>query len=134
MHFLCVSTLSTAQNNIYSKTYNDSKTATVQNYFSMIDYIMVENKIRHSLIDSRTYSGTYCGSDHRLLVTRLDIRPFIIHKRKQADRKENAVKYNTPLLTDNPNMHKAYQEELLSNVKSKLENRTEDGTNKWYTI
>ena len=56
--------------------------------FNQIDYIIVNERNRQILRDARSYSGTETTSDHRLVVTRIDLvwkRAFSKKQIKKAE-------------------------------------------------
>ena len=100
----------------YSKEYVRKETGEIIKYFSMIDYILVENKLKHILRNSRSYAGTITSSDHRLVVAELDFRNHKIHKPKTI-RNTQEKKFHTSLLIDSADHKKAYQDELRTKIE-----------------
>ena len=72
-----------------------------------IDYIMVEQRYRHILTDSRCYQGTNTNSDHRLLIARMRIDWPTVHNNKSKSNPK-IEKYNTQLLVNDKNKRDAY--------------------------
>ena len=70
-------------------------------YFSMIDYIIIQSKAKPTLRDARTYSGTELFSDHRLVVSRLDTRPFIVHRKHKRTEGQDK-KFDTNRICSDP--------------------------------
>ena len=56
-------------------TWSQQRTDTgaVNTIFNQIDYIICDQKHKHILTDARSYSGTETHSDHRLVVTRIEV-------------------------------------------------------------
>ena len=46
----------------------------IEPIFNQIDYVLIRNEHKKRLTNARTYSGTKCQSDHRLLVVNLDMK------------------------------------------------------------
>ena len=64
-----------------------------------LDYILIDDKYKHILRNSRSYQGTLVESDHRMLVTRMKIQWYIVYK-KRNNKQDNNEKYNTHLLVN----------------------------------
>ena len=64
-----------------------------------LDYILIDDKYKHILRNSRSYQGTLVESDHRMLVTRMKIQWYIVYK-KRNNKQNNNEKYNTHLLVN----------------------------------
>ena len=77
----------------------------------MIDFVLLNQKIKQALIDSRSYGGTLCSSNHKLVVSRMNIRPFIIHKKKSRTPSQ-VPKFNTELLTRNKEVKDQHQKRI----------------------
>ena len=76
--------------------------------YNQIDYILVSNRRKHVLVDSRSYSGTEKKSDHRIVVTRMDINwPRMYKNNNNA----SSPKLNTNMLHD-PEARLKYQTKL----------------------
>lgn len=91
------------------------------NCFSQIDYIIIPNKLKHILLDARVYCNTEASSDHRMLVARLDLRPFRIFQKPRTG--QGQVKFNTQKLCNDEETKRKYQADLLENLQSTPEVR-----------
>ena len=87
--------------------------------FNMIDYILITNTKRQILVDSRSYAGMLKSSDHRLVVSRMEVKWPKMYKHKH---KEISPKINTNMLHD-PEARTKYQ--------SKLKDITADQYSTW---
>ena len=52
---------------------NQSNDKIVINIYNQIDYTVLDQKRKQTLTDARSYRGTETSSDHRLVVTRMEI-------------------------------------------------------------
>ena len=83
--------------------------------------ITIYNQI-HTLLDSRSYSGSELFSDHKIVVTRLRSEWFILCKQKVYSIQKNE-QYNTESLIKNSEIRKKYQQNISYNIEN-LENRS----------
>ena len=58
-----------------SKRTINNKLLTIYN---QIDYILCSKKMKRNLLDSRSYGGATTSSDHRIVISRIDVRIFNI--------------------------------------------------------
>ena len=116
----------------YSSTFVNS-TGEVKNYYSMIDFILINQKLRHSLINARSYGGTLCPSDHKLVVTRMNIRPFIMFRKKSKPLPQD-TKFNTTLLTSNKAVKDQYQKCINNIISRDQETTPSESTNKKWEL
>ena len=123
-------------------TYHNSfsnQAGEVKKYYSMIDYIIINQKMKHTLIDSRSYGGTLCTSDHKLVISRMNIKSYVLHKKKTKKTPKNP-KYNTEQLPKNKQTKEQYQnriKELLTSIEEEASNNEEVPNNintKWSTV
>ena len=54
-----------------------------------LDYILIDDKYKHILRNSRSYQGTLVESDHRMLVTRMKIQWYIVYKKRNNKQNNN---------------------------------------------
>ena len=97
----------------------DTKNNKMISIYNQIDYIICQQKQKHILIDSRSYNGTLVSSDHRLLVSRMNLEFFKIYK---PANKPNTKQYNCSLLTSDIDKREEYQ----NNLTDKLEHIGEE--------
>ena len=94
-------------------------------YRNQIDYILIKNKDNVNIYDSRSYGGMSTKSDHKPVITELEIKwPF-------TKSKKSAKKINYDLLQD-----KNHRREYHLAVTKHLENQPEKKTNqdRWNNI
>ena len=104
---------------ISSGEFKNNRNNPVRN---QIDYLIVKNESKHKIRDSRSYSGIFTDTDHRLV--KLEIREEII---KYKTNKCNAKKFDFDKL-NNSKIEKEYKE----NVEKYMKNS--DGKDKWKLI
>ena len=101
---------------------NKNKTKLITTY-NQIDYIILPQNRKHILRDARSYKGTLVSSDHRLVVSRMDIELYKIHKPKTNLIKNNK-KINSSQLSRNIDQRKQYQQNLSNHLDDIDENQT----------
>ena len=80
-----------------------------------IDFIMIEEEYKHTLTNARTYQGTLTESDHRLLITSINITSWkFVHKNKNANTKNKNQKYDTQKLVNDKNIQTILRMEYAS--------------------
>ena len=75
---------------------------------NQIDYITINKRFRNAIIDTRTFPGADCYSDHVPVVSELKIRLKRINKRKTEERRE------LKLLRTNNQLREAYELEVAN--------------------
>ncbi|XP_057294528.1 uncharacterized protein LOC130623039 [Hydractinia symbiolongicarpus] len=95
---------------------NKDKVITI---YSQIDFIIVLQKQKHILQDARSFSGTMTSSDHRLVLSKIKVKPFQVFKKTRTV-KDNIKKVDITHLTNNENMRKAYQQNLETSLQSNV--------------
>ena len=65
--------------------------------FNQIDYILCQQSQKSALLNARSYSGTEVNSDHRLVITRMKIAPYHLHRLKKQ---KVSPPINTPRLQE----------------------------------
>ena len=80
---------------------------------NQIDYILCPRQQKHTLVDARSYAGTHVNSDHRLLVCRVRIKPYILFKQFKKFQQKTFNCY--PLVNDQNALVK-YQTTLKDNL------------------
>jgi exonuclease III len=104
---------------------------------NIIDYIIIPQNMKEILIDSRTRNGTTHGSDHSLLLAKLDLSCFhiIVSKTSKKYSKPSLskeFKYNINSIRDDPKLQDKYTKVLnnkLNNIvcsNSLLDEMTSD--------
>ena len=83
---------------------------------------MIENKYKHLLRNSRSYQGTLTSSDHRIVITSLQIDWYIVHMHKNIKSNNKNKSFNTNELIYDPTKRQEYQQ--------KIEHRLIDETDK----
>ena len=89
--------------------------------FSQIDYILVPIKRKQCLYDARSYAGTEVDSDHKLVVARMKIDPFILFKRK-INKSPSSIRFDTQKLQD-PEIKSQYQEIIKNSLDTLNKNQ-----------
>ena len=92
-----------------SKAKTDSK-ATIA-IFNQIDFILCKAKAKILLRNSRSYGGTDLNSDHKVVITRLNMKNICLLHKKHPGRK-GQVRYDLPRLTSDPITHESYRRTL----------------------
>ena len=80
--------------------------------YNQIDYILSSEKIKHTLISARNFSGTET-SDHRLVIGKLQVENYDIFKNLNQTHSES---YNTFQLIKWEESKNAYQQQLHENL------------------
>ena len=75
--------------------------------YNQIDYILCGKKIKHTLINARSFSGTETPSDYRLVICKLQVEKYNIFKNVN---KTHSKSYNTIQLTKSEETKNAYQQ------------------------
>ena len=83
--------------------------------YHQIDYIMMQQNRKHILRDARSYKGTQVASDHRVVVSRMDIELYRVYKRKIN--KSDSKKINSNQLR-NDEKRTVYHQEISNNLKN----------------
>ena len=60
--------------------------------YNKIEYILCSEKIKHTIINTRSFSGTETSSDPRLVICKLEVEK---HKTCKNIRKTQSKSYNT---------------------------------------
>ena len=79
------------------------ETNTTKHIYNQIDYIILDQHKKQSLVDARTFSGTETHSDHRLLITRIEVNWAKLYKK--ALKTEFEKKFDTKKLINDPAGH-----------------------------
>lgn len=94
---------------------------------NQIDFILVKRMYRPIVTNSRSYAGTECNSDHRIVITTLNMKLHLLTKEKQAQKQ----KYDPTKLNNMENKRK-FAEEICTNFADKQTNYHELNTNEKY--
>ena len=86
-----------------------TKTITVYN---QIDHILCSEKIKHTLINARSFSGTEASSDHRLVICKLQVKKYNIFENAS---KRHSKSCKTFQLIRSEETKNAYQQQLHEN-------------------
>ena len=78
----------------------------------MIDYILVPQKLKGNLVDARSYSNLETSSDHRLVICKIKVADYLIHKKKNKNIRE---KYDTQRLIHNEQVKEGYAKTVEDN-------------------
>ena len=79
----------------------------------MIDYIMVPQHLKSNLVEARSYSNLATSSDHRLVVCKIKVAQYLMHKPKT---KVNNKKYNIQNLVHNREIQKEYSNTVHNKI------------------
>jgi exonuclease III len=82
------------------------------NIKNQIDYVLVDNRFRNGVQNSKSMPGADCESDHNPVIVTMKIRLQRIHKTKRA------VKFNLDMLKK-PEIRKAYRLRLENQLEEK---------------
>ena len=106
----------------WSSQRKDPSTNMMIQIYNQIDYILMDEKQKQTLIDARSYSGTETYSDHRLVVTRIQINWAKIYKRKMTN--TQVQRFNNKILINDARSRNKYQKEINQRVEElKSENK-----------
>ena len=85
--------------------------------YNQIDYIICQQKQKHILNDARAYKGTNISvsSDHRLLVSRINIEFYKIYK---PTTKPSNKQFNCTLLSSDNDKQEEYRNKLTEKLRS----------------
>ena len=82
--------------------------------FSQIDYILCRTRSKKILQDCRSYAGGRLDSDHKIVITKIDLgKPHILHRQKPK-----RTSYNVSRLTSNRDVQSQYMTSLNSKISS----------------
>ncbi len=98
----------------WSAGRNSKKTLPV---FSQIDFILCRRRSKPMLQDSRSYAGALTYSDHRLVVTRVNLGKISLCYKRPS---QSVTKFNTSELASNPNIQTKYHTSLDSRLSSAI--------------
>ena len=97
----------------WSQQRTNKNTNKIETIYNQIDYILVRMNRKQTLQDARSYSGTECDSDHRLVVCRMSIKSYKMYKRIRT---KKYTRYNTRDLVQDIVIQKKYSEKLKENI------------------
>ena len=86
--------------------------------YNQIDYIICQENQKHLLCNSRSYSNTLTNTDHRIVVTEMNIQMHRIYKK---DNKRKEKPFNSQLLTMNEDIRNQYKNELRTKIEQQIE-------------
>ena len=98
----------------WSQQRTDPGTSTVNTIFNQIDYIICDQKHKHLLTDARSYSGTETHSDHRLVVTRIEVNWSKMYLKKPTVQKEKII--DTEKLINDTDTQMQYQTHITESI------------------
>ena len=98
----------------------NKKTNKVVHIFNQIDYVLCLDKHKCTLQNSRTYAGTLTFSDHRLVVTRMEIEWYSLYK--PPKRTAHGRPINSSLLVNDPGTRSSYQARLSAKLSEVNDN------------
>ena len=87
---------------------------TVLHIFNQIDYIICQQTQKNILTNSRSYAGTMTDSDHRLVITEMNIKPYYLFK----PQKQNQQKFIDCSKLSDSKISDQYRENLSQNLKT----------------
>ena len=87
-----------------------TKTTTVYN---QIDYILCSEKIKHTLINARSFSGTEPSRDHRLVICKLQVENYNIFRNANETHSKSYITFQ---LIKSEETKNAYQQQLRENL------------------
>ena len=100
----------------WSQQRTNKDTKIVTNIFNQIDYIIVDQSQKQCLRNSRSYSGTETTSDHRIVITRMEIHWPRLYK-QQTNMEGNEKKIDIQKLVRS----KEIQEKYKDSIRNKLD-------------
>ena len=95
------------------QTSSSQRSAKIITEYNQIDYILCSGKIKHTLINARSFSGTETSSDHRLVICKMQVEKHNIFKDAS---KTHSKSYNTFQLIKSEETKNVYQKQLHKNV------------------
>ena len=97
----------------YGRRSNKTK-----DFYSQIDYILCRRRTKSTLINSRSYRGTLVDSDHRVVITKIDLGiRFKLFKKP----KTSTVRYDSCRLTADKSVQLQYQGSVSHLIRDKLD-------------
>lgn len=91
-------------------------TKIVTNIYNQIDYIILDQKQKRTLTDTRSYRRTETSSYHRLVVARTEIAwPRLYHQRIQRLHQQ---KFDTKHLTKRKDAQDDYNEQIIQEIRN----------------
>ena len=81
--------------------------------YNQIDYIICQENQKHLLCNSRSYSNTLTNTDHRIVVTEMNIQ---MHRLYKKENKRRDKPFNSQLLTMHEDIRNQYKTELKSKI------------------
>ena len=109
---------------------NQRKTATGETTFiyNQIDYIIVLQDQKHTLINARSYGGSETSSDHKVVKMEMDVKWTKLYRKEVKP--VPVDKFDTSKLVNDNKMREKYSEKLTNGIREL--NRT--GEMKWKNI
>ena len=84
----------------WENTRINPDTGKVMKIRKVLDYILVQNKFKHTMQNARSYLGTLTSSDHRIVIVKVVISWYIVFKNiKNGIKREKLI--NTIDLVNN---------------------------------
>ena len=96
-----------------------NKNEEVKHVRKVLDYIMIESQYRHILRNARSYQGTKTSSDHRIVITNLQIDWQEVHKKKNVKSKNKSKRYDTQKLISDTKVLNTYKQTVDDNINNK---------------
>ena len=114
----------------WSQQRTDTDTGAVNTIFNQIDYIICDQNHKHILTDARSYSGTETHSDHRLVVTRIEVNWAKMYLKKPTVQEEKRI--DTEKLINDADTQMQYQAHIANSIDAIGNSQPEQ--NRWDTM
>ena len=114
----------------WSQQRTNKETKIVTNIYNQIDYIIINQRQKQCLTDSRSYSGTETTSDHRLVVTRMEVH-WPRRYKQQLKPKSREKRFNIKKLTWNKEIQNRYQENIKARLNIDKDQEQNNNNQKW---
>ena len=93
----------------WQQTRINKNTGKIEHVRKVIDFIAIEDQYKHLLTNARTYQGTTTDSDHRMLITTLNVDWHQAHKYKDTKSRDKTHEFNTHMLVQDTEVKQQYQ-------------------------
>ena len=89
---------------------------TIKHIYNQIDYVICPADQEGNLRNARSYNRMSTFSDHRIVLTRIDVQMYKIYLQRNKKKKNNTQRFDISKLVNNPVIREQYQQVLKENL------------------
>ena len=99
--------------------------------YNQIDYIIIDQKHRHTITNARSYAGTETASDHRLVITNMNVKWATLYKNSKAIK--GNPKFNIKKLVQDNEAQNQYKQKIQQAIQTETTttNLPQQAANRW---